>query len=255
MKVTAAVRFHLGLCFENTGKLVDALNEFNRAEASAAPGEPDAALIVEKSKKHVAELEARIPRVVVVAPAEVSGVEVMLDAAPVGASLFGSGIPVDPGSHVVRARAPRRLSFERSFEAGERTSTTIVVVLPEDPNAPPEPTSSSPTTKTSGAGPLPWILGGVGVASLAGATYFFLQRKSALNDLESSCPSHTDCPGDQQSTYDRGRRDAVLGDVFLGIGVVAIASSIMVLTLGGDHDEKATTVSLSPFGVSLQGAF
>ncbi|MEO7096259.1 MAG: hypothetical protein ABI175_23570, partial [Polyangiales bacterium] len=33
VKATPAVRFHMGLCLENLGKLVDALNEFERAQA------------------------------------------------------------------------------------------------------------------------------------------------------------------------------------------------------------------------------
>jgi hypothetical protein len=257
VKVTAAVRFHLGLCLENTGKLVDALNEFNRAEAAATPGEPDAAIIVEKSKKHVAELGARIPRVVVVAPVDVQGVEVLLDAAPVAASLFGTGIPVDPGTHVVHAGAPRRLAFERSFQADERTSTTIEIVLPEDPNAPPDPgPAPTTTTKTGGPGAWPWIVGGFGVVALVGAGVMFADRASALNDLESACPSHSDCPGDKQSTYDRGRRDALLGDVFLGVGIAAVATSIVLFTLGGEKKEGATmALGLSPFGARLSGSF
>jgi hypothetical protein len=254
VKVTAAVRFHLGLCLENTGKLVDALNEFNRAEAAATPGDPDAALIVEKSKKHLSELEARIPRVVVVAPSDAHDVEVLLDAAPVAPSLYGTGIPVDPGAHVVRARAPRRLSFERSFDASEHASTTIEIVLPEDPNAPPETTGTSSTSAAShGPGAWPWIVGGVGVVALAGAGILFAQRASALNDLENACPSHRDCPGDQQSTYDRGRRDAILGDVFLGVGVAAVAVAIVGFTLGGEKEK--TTVAITPFGASLSGSF
>ena len=260
VKVTAAVRFHLGLCLENTGKLVDALNEFNRAEAAATPGEPDAALIVEKSKKHVAELETRLPRVVVVvAPANVEGAEVAIDDAPIAASLLGTSIPIDPGAHVVRAHAPRRLSFERSFDATEGSSTTISVTLAVDPNAPPEPTTTADATPTGatshGVGPWPWIVGGIGVASLVGAGTMFVLRSNALSDLDSSCPTHTDCPASEQPTYDRGRRDALVGDVLLGVGVAAVAASVVLFTLRGEHGEPRAALTVSPLGPLVVGAF
>jgi hypothetical protein len=154
----------------------------------------------------------------------------------------------------VRARAPRRLSFERSFDASEYASTTIEIVLPDDPNAPTETTNTTTSSTTShGPGAWPWIVGSVGVVALAGAGILFAQRASALNDLENACPSHRDCPGDQQSTYDRGRRDAILGDVVLGVGIAAVAVAVVGFTLGGEKEK--TTVSLSPFGASLSGSF
>lgn len=257
VKMTAAVHFHLGLCLENTGKLVDALNEFNRADEATGADDPDAALIIEKSKKHVSTLEARVPRVVVSAPKDVDGVAVTLDDAPIAATLVGSAIPIDPGTHVVRATAPRRVAFERSFTASDSTSTKVDVVLPIDPNAPPDPvlTADAPSSTTSSDHVWPWIFGGFGVAALAGAGAMFALRANALSELESSCPSHSDCPPDKQSTYDRGRRDAILGDVLLGVGAAAVVTSIVLFSVGGRKEEAKTSFVVTPFGASVVGAF
>lgn len=254
VKLTAAVHFHLGLCLENTGRLVDALNEFNRANEGAGTVDPDAALIVEKSKKHVAELETRTPRISVTLPTDVEEIAVTLDDAPIARTLLGSAIPVDPGAHVLRATAPRHLAFERSFEAKESTTTPIEVQLAIDPNAPPPP--SSDASRGSSTGAWPWVVGALGVASLGGAATMFVLRSKALSDLESVCPSHSDCPPEKQGVYETGRRDALVGDILLGVGIAAVATSVVLFTIGGaKKEEPHTSVVVSPFGAGFVGSF
>ena len=67
-----------------------------------------------------------------------------------------------------------------------------------------------------------WVLGGVGVALLGGATYFAVAASGDLDALKSSCsPRCTD------AQTQPGRTDALFFDVFLGAGAAAVAGAVL----------------------------
>ena len=86
IKTTPAVRFHVGLCLENTGKLVDALNEFERAQSEAsADSSPTGQTVAKNSQKHIEELRERIPRVTIQIPEGAKDVAITIDGSNVSA--------------------------------------------------------------------------------------------------------------------------------------------------------------------------
>jgi hypothetical protein len=61
-----------------------------------------------------------------------------------------------------------------------------------------------------------------GIVSLGLGTYFALAANSQLSDLDASCSPH--CTQAQTQT---GRTDALLFDVFVGVGAAAVAGALV----------------------------
>ena len=262
VKKTPAVYFHLGLCLENTGKLVEALDDFQRAtDGAAVDPTPDGSLIASKAKKHVVELEARVPRLILRADPPLPGLRVTIDGLDVEASVAANGIPLDPGKHVVAAKAEGHLPYETKIELFERAPPReMIVALAVDPDArKPPPLVVAPTIAPEKArGPWPWIFGATAVASFATAGVMYGLRASAISDLEGACSTgHTDCPPSKRSVYDRGKTYTTVGNVFLGVGAVAFTTSVLLFVLTPTSREtkpSTTTVSIATFGDAPLGA-
>jgi hypothetical protein len=273
VKTTPQVRFHIALCLENTGKLVDSLVEFERARSDAAT-DPSAQIVATNAQKHVVDLKERIPRVIVKVPAGIEGVGVTLDGSSIASALIGTAIPVDPGKHQIVVTASKQSTFTKDFEVAERAKPTTIDVTfagapppPKDEGSPPkdEAPTPEPTDASHGPGALPWIFGGIGVAALAGGGVFYLMRQSTISDLESACgPDKTQCPEDKRSTYDKGKTYTTVGNVLLGVGVVGVATAVVILVASpsGSTEKKAANkpsvaVGGGPgdIGIGLVGRF
>jgi hypothetical protein len=268
VKKTAAVHFHLGLCLENTGKLVEALDNFQRASDGAAlDATPDGALIGTKSKKHLAELGQRIPRLVLRADPPLEELHVSIDGVEVEVSVAAKGIPLDPGKHVVAATAPGHLPYETKIELFEKAPPReILLALAVDPEAKkPRVLTMTPLASTeTGRGAWPWVFGAVSLASFATAGVMYGLRASAISELEGACNGgHTDCPPSKRSVYDRGKTYTTVGNIMLGVGAVTFTTSVLLFVLTPTtSDDKPKKMALSiatfgdaPLGASLIGSF
>jgi hypothetical protein len=269
VKMTPQVRFHIALCLENTGKLVDALVEFQRAQSDAA-SDSTASVVASNAGKHVADLKERIPRVVVKVPSGIDGITVTIDDAPVSGGLTGTPIPLDPGAHKIVVQAPTRTTFTKNVELVERGKVVTVeaslpsaeanndVVGDDKKDDKPEP------TKSGGAGPLPWIFGGLGVAALAGGGVLHLLARGTVSDLEEACgPNRSACPESMRDTAERGKTYSTYGNVLLGVGVLGVATAAVLFIVAPSSTEKTTSrvpafsVAGGPsnFAFTLSGAF
>lgn len=85
---------------------------------------------------------------------------------------------------------------------------------------------------------MPWIIGGLGVASLAASGVFYILRNSANDDLEAGCIKDV-CPDTLEDTQSRGENYSMLTGVTLGIGVVGVVVSAVWL-LSGSNPPPAT---------------
>src|SRR5208283_4381170 len=90
-----------------------------------------------------------------------AGLEIRLDGQPVAAGDVGLAIPVDPGVHVVEARAPGKGTWSGTASTADGAKTVITVPLlatvgaaPPPVEAPPAATPSSATTTTSAEVPI-----------------------------------------------------------------------------------------------------
>jgi hypothetical protein len=155
---------NLAACHERQGRVGSAWVEYQKAlTAARAEGQADRTRL---AQERIAVLEPRVPWLEIVVPSTISAgdIVVSLDGATVQPVAWGKEMPVDPGSHVVMARAAGWPPFEQTLEIHEGGHATSMVTfaggepLPAetmparvvvDPNPPPNEGASPPPAKVA----------------------------------------------------------------------------------------------------------
>jgi hypothetical protein len=230
VRMTPQVRFHIGVCEENLGRLAVALGSYELAlrDAEAVGGD-----FRDEVTQKVESLRARIPKIVVVRGAGAEAAIIELDGVALGAASIGAELPVDPGPHAVTARAPGFSPFEATVDAAEGAKANVEVELarmpsPEPAPAPQPPPADPQTARRSRA--LPYAIGAAGAASLLASGIFLILQNNKVGELDDVCgPSRNQCPESSRSTYDSAKTYNTLSRVTLGIGLVAIGTAVTLI--------------------------
>jgi tetratricopeptide (TPR) repeat protein len=149
---------NLGACHERQGKLASAWLEYSDGLLAARRDErPDR---VKFAEDHLADLEPKLSRVTLVVPPEsdAPGLEVTLDGASIGVAARGVPTPVDPGPHVVEAKAPGKQPFSQIVTIralADRQTVTIPKLLEAPASAAPPATPVQPSPFAATAAPQP----------------------------------------------------------------------------------------------------
>lgn len=291
IKETPGLRFHLAHCLERLGRLVEANLEYGRAQDLIAAGAkaPDVEDLLAKARS---SLEARIPSLLIVAPAEVSSLQLELNGRAMARSVLGRRAPVNPGTHRIYIRAAGYEDFreEVSIQEGERRTVTVELVpatLLEGPvpgpvrqRAPrpaPKPASEHNTSISTRTYVLvaesAWTLASVGI----GVGFFFVKktekrtvaRAQARADSVSEMPGGSACNAQQLSrplrqscadlnqaisNYDRARFLSTAGLIGAGVGA---AATLLTVALWPGETTPAASLSVDPHQrwVSVSGRF
>ena len=140
------VSLYLADCLQRVGKPASAWREFRAAEALATERKDKRSAIAHKRAE---ALEPELDRLTIqVAPSLQDSLRVALDGKAVEREDWGTGIPVDPGNHVVVARSGQ---VERVFEAlvdANRTTASVQIDQLVEERSDPKP---SPTALPSRA--------------------------------------------------------------------------------------------------------
>jgi len=253
----------LAECYQRQGRIASAWAQFRQA-ASTAEKQKDPRATT--ARKKALDLEPRLPKLaIVVAPENrIAGLEVTRDGAAVSPATYGTEIPVDPGPHVITARAPGKAPSVQTITAEEGIVAKVEVPSLEAAKTAPaarpalerdEPARVAPTV--SGG---PWIplAIGVGAAGLVtvGVGAFFGFRAIDRNNA-----SKAECPGSSCSIEGAALREdafaaARLSTIFFAAGAATIAGGAAVYLL-----RPKTGVSLTPTvgknftGVMVEGRF
>jgi len=191
------------------------------------------------------ELEAALPSVVFAVTDEngndVHGAQILVDGQPVAAD--GKALPLDPGSHAVRAVLANGRAVEKEIQVAEGVKHRLVALaLPPSSSDGSQPTAAPPN-RSAAAGVEPpsrtlgWVLGGTGAGVLGVTAYLGLSGLSRAHDLEGSCKPSCD-PSDVDALRTRFRVSYVTG----AVGGVLVAAGIyfLVFPLGGSHGAAVT---------------
>jgi hypothetical protein len=137
-------------CQAAIGQLVESAESYRATlRMPVPPGSPrafDAA--VEQAKTELAQIEPRVPKLVLqVTPAN-SNPQLQIDGQSVSAALLGEPLPLDPGTHRVRVSARGFTSYDQDALLKERETTTVVATLkPTGELAPVAAGASAATTQ------------------------------------------------------------------------------------------------------------
>lgn len=151
IKETPGLRYHLGYCLEQQGKLVDALVELDRADEMLRRGAkaPDVEKLLaaarERVKKSVGEVTLRLG-------ANLKGAAVELDGVVVKPALIGKGIPVNPGQHVVTAKQTGRVPYRRELQVDAGGNVDVLITMGVQSAGGAGPAAGAPAPGPSGVG-------------------------------------------------------------------------------------------------------
>jgi hypothetical protein len=196
---------NVAICHELEGRLGTASMEMNAALAQARKdGRQDRFDI---ATTHLAAIGDRVPKLTIRVPHEEEGLEVFLDGTALRRPAWNVATIVDPGSHVIDARAPNASApFRMTVDVHEREQRVVDVVLPAAETPPPLPAStpandatafapierpSEPRLRTNPAHTAALVVGsgGLVVAGVAGLGWAIskAQRGSECEEERSFC--------------------------------------------------------------------
>jgi hypothetical protein len=245
VKLTPQVRYHIARTKEHLGRLNEALGDYRLAEYEAQ--QADAKELAEITRAR-GELEAKIPKLVITRGAGAEAARIELDGVELGEARVGQEVNVDPGPHRIVVKVSRG-SFEQTVTLAEAEKKSVEIVPPanlgrgaETPVSEPEADAqAAPKAVESSRSPLPWIIGGVGAASLVASGVFFVLRKGVESDLEEGCRDDV-CPERLRDTEDKGKTYTTVSNVTFAVGALGIGvAAVMLLTRGSAnaHAEQA----------------
>jgi hypothetical protein len=268
VRMTPQVRFHIAVCEEGLGRLVAALGGYELALADADKVNPDFKGEVEAN---VTKLRARIPKLVIERGAGANAASIELDGVAVGDSSVGVEVPLDPGPHAVTAKAPNHKPFDANVTLTEEQTTHLEVKLEPLPPELLRVGGSGPAPDKPPSKVVPFVIGGVGVATLIGSGVLFGLRQSTLSELEDACGADgKHCPPSLQSRYDDLKFYHYGSIVTLGVGVAAVGTAGALLffqrkkkepVAGADTATQVRVVpslpiaAQSPLGATVVGTF
>jgi hypothetical protein len=126
----------LAMCHEVEGRLASAWAEYLEVIARAKKdGRADRE---EAARQWAGKLEARLSTLSVAVPAavaEIPGLHVQRDGVPLDAPAWSTAVPVDPGPHVIVAKAPGRETWTTTLVvagAAERRTVTVPLLAPDE---------------------------------------------------------------------------------------------------------------------------
>jgi hypothetical protein len=233
---------NLGICREREGRTATAFETLTEALALArADGRSDR---IATAEKHLDELNPKLSHLTVqLAPGPAQNLTVELDDAPVQPAQIGQPIALDPGVHRLHAAQPGHEDWSSEIDLGPIADTqTITVpslrplepvavppVVPVVPAAvlpPPPRTNPTPRPEQAESRPINRIgigLVSLGAVALTGGTYFGVRalvlRARSDRYYDGQYCSQSSCPDD----WTQAKTSAVLSDIGLGVGVVALA--------------------------------
>jgi tetratricopeptide (TPR) repeat protein len=126
--------------------------------------------------------------------------------------------------------------------------------------------TSAPNTSVGSDRPTPvlgFVLVGVGAVGVGIGAFFGIQALGSKSDVEQACPEAGDtrrCPRSESETLSANRRDALIADVSIGVGLVAAAlGTYFIIKNPSSKDSASASVhaAAGPQGgsLSLLGTF
>jgi hypothetical protein len=250
VRMTPQVRYHIALCEERLGRLVAALGGYELALSEADSVNPDFKSEVESN---VTRLRESIPRIVIQRGSGADAAVIELDGVKLGDNSVGIELPLDPGPHSVVARAPGYKPLEKTVTVAENSREVAVLDLEALPPEalPPGEVQTRPIPRV-----VPYVIGGIGAASLIASGVFYALRQDAIAELEKKCENHV-CPDDDptiKDTDDSMRTYHYATLITLGSGLALVGTAVVLYALDPrlpEHGRNAQAKSKAQFYPSI----
>lgn len=268
---------NLALCHETLGKTASAWAEYSEAaDLARHANQEDRA---QGAAEAIARLEPVLSHLTIQVDDRSDGLVVLRDQSRVVPGTFGTSLPIDPGDHVIEARAPGKQPWTTTVQIphGPSAQTVVVPLLAaagppaapapgHRPSMPPSGGDSAPSSGLNGAeiaGITLMAVGAVGLGVGIGAGLVAMGEQQSLDDDladDTLCPGPpTGCAEAQSRADDDIKPIAHVSTAGFVIGGAAMVGGLVVFLLAPDEDEQAAmvlpSVGPSSAGLALTGSF
>jgi hypothetical protein len=233
-----------GQQLRSSGRLIQARRALAACTASTCP-----TVVRRDCGRWIEEIDAAQPSVSVkledATGADVPDGKVLLDGEPMVRAADGRATPVDPGTHkLVWSRETGR-SVEQEVVVREGERNRVIVLRVPSPGLVPRAGSetsepSSPPSPAHARGPLPFIVGGLGLAVAGAGAVFWGIGLNDRSNLSTSCAAAHACA---QSDVDASHTKLIVGDVLVGVGILAVATAVYLYV---SDDGRSSTAASRP---------
>lgn len=249
-------RLMIARCLRELNRYVEAYAEFGRTAIEARELErsdrryQQAADAADAERK---DLEPKLGFVTLEVRNAGPQTEVKIAGEQIRRAAWNEPAPVMPGDSEIEVATPGKPPLKKTVtvSAGEHKS----FVLDANPGAEPVKASSEARVEVSSSSSTrtwAYVAGGVGVAGLATFGIFGLMTKSTHEDLQTQCPAGT-CPPQAQDDIDKGKRQQLIANIGLGVGIVGLATGITLFALSKPGKKSTTALVVSPGYVGISG--
>ena len=267
---------NLARCYETAGRTASAWQTYVEAEKLARSKKDRRG---DGAKQRARQLEGKVPTLVIEVAEAHGGLVVTQSGVAFDAALFGVAVPIDPGTWVIEASAPGHAAFRESIDVAEGEKAKVVIRLEEEKPAVEPPAPVAPPVvdedededeeQASGGSPgrgrklLGLVVAGAGVVALGGSTVLIVGARGDYDAVfdDGLCDRETlACTEEGHSAAAGARRKANLGTIAGAVGIVAVATGIVLyLTApsGGaraEHTYVVPVVDGEQVGFAIGGA-
>lgn len=254
--------------YEEAQRLRKAKQLLSATDALIACAQPDCPpAVVRDCARWLNEVRAETPSVVFAARDEsgrdLQDLTVHHGERQIASRIDGAAVHLDPGPHELRFRASdgRSVTISVVIRQGEK-NRLIDVVLPrpagdraakpaEPSRSPRLPSRAEPQGPSSEpVDPLPIALAGAGVVALGSFAYFGWTARSNVNEMNDRC-----APRCSEYEIDSARTRALVADISLGVGVLALTGAAALTWVWPASPRPAAAVVITPGSMGLVGEF
>lgn len=217
----------------------------------------------ELAREHLAALAPRLAKITIQLSSgagAILGLEIRLDGLCIEPASLNTGIAVDPGTHTIDARAPGRVSIQRTIDVTQEGSTTVIAVpglaagagfWQEPPREAPPVAVAAPTGSL-----VPGIVMLGGAAACLGAGVIAgLSSRATANDVKATCRDSV-CPPSERSQADHAESLATVSTAAFVVGGALAIGGVGLLVFRPFGSTKASAaVVVAPGSLRLAGAF
>lgn len=248
---------NVAACHEKEGKTASAWAEYLAAARLA--NSQNRSNLADEASQRASNLEPTLSTLTITVAEPVTGLTLHRDDVVLDGGVIGTGIPIDPGPHVVRATAPGYEPVEVRVEVGARADRARValpkLVKPAETRANGSRSSAEPVVvdheNPRSSPTLAYVAGGIGVVGIGVGTVFGVMAKSSYDTANGACPTHVGCSDSAMSERSRAGTRAMIANVAFGVGVAGLGlATVLILTNG---PAASTSTSASHFDVRVRG--
>ncbi len=241
IKMTPQVRYHIALCHEHLGRLVEAINGFELAVQEARTIGKAGRDVLENAPQRAENLRGRVAHLRLIVKGTVRSSKIYLDGRNVSLALIDTEIPVDPGKHRLEVKRGDLLVSEQELELAEKQSESITLEIDDPEIVPPTPTTTATTPPPPPPSRLPaYITGGAGAAALIGSGVFYALREATIANVRVNCDANDrNCHPADVGTADLGKAYTITSQVLLGVGAAALATGVVLWFVLAPNDDPA----------------